>query len=108
MFVVIRTFKQVHSMEEAARRAQSGIGEIVKRLPGFGGYFVFDAGEGLGGSLTFFATKEAAEEASEVSLAWIRASLADQGQGEPEIIVAKIVASVESQTAPVVQQPDTP
>lgn len=95
MYVVIRSFRKVHSMAEAARRAQTGIGEIVKRIPGFGGYFVFDAGEGMGGSITFFETKEAAEEASEVSLAWIRASLADQVEGDPDIIVAEIVAAVE-------------
>lgn len=57
MFVLIRTFKNVHSMEEAARRAQSGIGEIVKRIPSFGGYFVFDAGQGVGGSITFLKRK---------------------------------------------------
>lgn len=96
MYVVIRSFKKVHSMEEATRRAQSGLGEILKRIPGFGGYFVFDAGQGVGGSITYFATKEAADEASDVSLAWIRASLADQVEGDPEIIVAKITAAVDA------------
>lgn len=95
MYVVIRSFKKVHSMDEAARRAQSGLGEILKRIPGFGGYYVFDAGQGVGGSITYFETKEAADEASEASLAWIRASLADQIEGDPDIIVAKIMASVE-------------
>lgn len=96
MYVVMRSFKKVHPMEEAARRAQTGIGEIVKRIPGFGGYFVFGAGQGVGGSITFFGTKEAAEEASEVSLAWIKASLADQVEGDPHIVVAEVLATVEA------------
>lgn len=41
-------------MAETARRAESGIGQIVKKIPGFGGYYVFDAGHGSGGSITFF------------------------------------------------------
>jgi hypothetical protein len=82
-------------MKETARRAESGIGQIVKKVAGFGGYYVFDAGHGTGGSISFFETEEAAVEANEKSLAWIRQSLADQVQGEPEIILGKIEAALE-------------
>ncbi len=75
MFVIIRTFTNVHSMAETARRAETGIGQIVRSISGFGGYYVFDAGEGTGGSITFFETEEAAVEANEKSLSWIRLSL---------------------------------
>ena len=75
MFVIIRTFTNVHSMAETARRAETGIGQIVKKIDGFSGYYVFDAGQGTGGSITFFETEEAAIEANEKSLAWIRISL---------------------------------
>ena len=95
MFVIIRTFTNIHSMAETARRAESGIGQIVRKVPGFGGYYVFDAGHGKGGSITFFETEEAAIEANEKSLAWIRQSLADQVQGEPEIILGKVVVALE-------------
>lgn len=36
MYFVIHSFEKVHSMEEAARRAQ-WVGAILKRIPGFKG-----------------------------------------------------------------------
>ena len=90
MFVIIRTFTNVHSMTETAQRAETGIGQIVKKVRGFGGYYVFDAGQGKGGSVSFFETEEAAIEANEKSLAWIRLSLTDQIQGDPDVIIGKV------------------
>ncbi len=52
MYVVIRKFNRMRSVAEAARRAESGIGQLLKQSPGFQGYHVFDASDGLGGSVT--------------------------------------------------------
>jgi hypothetical protein len=70
MYVVIRKFNQMRSVREAARRAETGIGEILKKSPGFRGYYVFDAGNGVAGSVTLFDTQRAAAEANEKALAW--------------------------------------
>lgn len=84
MYLVIRKFNHVSSVAEAARRAESGIGQVLKRSPGFQGYYVFDAGDGVGGSVTLFESREAAIAANERALAWIQASLIDVVDGEPE------------------------
>jgi hypothetical protein len=42
MYVVIRKFSAMRSVPEAARRAESGIGQILKQSPGFVAYYVFD------------------------------------------------------------------
>jgi hypothetical protein len=94
MYVVIRKFDHMRSAAEAARRAESGIGEILRKSPGFVGYHVFDGGNGVGGSITLFDSREAALASNEKSMAWIRASMADLIQGEPEITVGEILASV--------------
>ena len=52
MYVVIRKFSAMRSVPEAARRAESGIGQILKQSPGFVAYYVFDGGNGVGGSVT--------------------------------------------------------
>jgi hypothetical protein len=57
MYIVIRKFNQMHSVREAARRAETGLGEILKKSPGFRGYYVFDAGKGVAGSVTLFDTQ---------------------------------------------------
>ena len=46
MYVIIRKFNHMRSVPEAARRAESGIGQMLKQSPGFQGYYVFDAGNG--------------------------------------------------------------
>ncbi len=52
MYVVIRRFNRTRSVAEAARRAESGIGQLLKQSLGFQGHHVFDASDGLGGSVT--------------------------------------------------------
>jgi hypothetical protein len=94
MYVVIRKFDHMRSVTEAARRAESGLGEILRKSPGFQGYHVFDSGNGIGGSITLFDSRDAALAANEKAMTWIRASLADLIQGEPEITVGEILASV--------------
>lgn len=94
MYVVIRKFTKLRSVREAARRAESGIGQLMKGSPGFRGYYVFDAGNGVAGSVTLFDSQEAATAANEKALAWIRASLTDLIDGEPEIIAGEVLAAV--------------
>lgn len=94
MYVIIRKFGHIRSMPEAARRAESGIGQMLKQSPGFRGYYVFDSGDGGGGSVTLFDSRDAALAANERVLAWIRASLADLVQGEPDITVGEVLVTV--------------
>jgi len=94
MYLVIRKFNHVSSVADAARRAESGIGQLLKQSPGFLGYYVFDAGNGVGGSVTMFDTREDATAANEKALAWIRESLMDVIKGEPEVTVGEVLAVV--------------
>jgi hypothetical protein len=94
MYLVIRKFNHVSSVAEAARRAESGIGQVLKQSPGFQGYYVFDAGDGVAGSVSLFDTKGDAVAANEKALAWIRASLVDVVNGEPEITMGEVLAIV--------------
>jgi hypothetical protein len=92
--MVIRKFNRIRSMTEAARRAESGIGQLLKQSPGFQGYYVFDAGDGVGGSVSLFESNEAAVAANEQALAWIRASLLDVIDGEPEITMGEVLVAI--------------
>jgi hypothetical protein len=94
MYVVIRKFRKLRSVAEAARRAESGIGQLMKQSQGFRGYYVFDAGGGAGGSVTFFDNRDDALAANEKALAWIQGSLADLLEGEPEITAGEVLAAV--------------
>jgi hypothetical protein len=94
VYVIIRRFTQMRSVSEAARRAESGIGQMLRQAPGFRGYYVFDAGNGVGGSVTLFESRDEALAANDKALAWIRASLSDLLDGEPEITAGEVLAIV--------------
>jgi hypothetical protein len=55
---------------------------------------VFEGGNGRAGSVTLFDSREVALAATEKALAWIRASMADLVQGEPEITTGEVLACV--------------
>lgn len=94
MYLVIRKFNHISSVTEAARRAESGLGYLLKQSPGFRGYYVFDAGNGVGGSVTMFETKEQALAANEKASAWVGGSLIDVVSGEPEVTIGEVLAVV--------------
>jgi hypothetical protein len=94
MYVVIRKFRSMRSMPEAVRRAESGIGQMLRQSPGFQEYHVFDCGNGVGGSITLFANRDTALAANEKALIWVRASLADLVQGEPEITAGEVLVTL--------------
>jgi hypothetical protein len=94
VYIVIRKFNNIRSVKEAARRAESGIGQILKQSDGFRGYYVFGTGDGIAGSVTLFDSEDAATAANEKAMIWIRASLSDLIDGEPEVTAAEILATV--------------
>jgi hypothetical protein len=94
MYLIIRKFSRMRTVREAARRAETGIGQLMQQAPGFRGYYIFDAGDGVAGSVTLFDSREAAEAANEKALAWIQASLSDLMDGEPEIVAGEVLATI--------------
>jgi hypothetical protein len=55
---------------------------------------MFDAGNGTGGSVTMFDSKEAVLLANEKALAWIAGSLVDVINRGPEITMGEVLAVV--------------
>jgi hypothetical protein len=53
-----------------------------------------DAGDGIGGSVTLFESQEDAVAANEQALAWIRGSLIDVIDGEPEITMGEVLVAI--------------
>lgn len=48
MYMVIRKYAKARSAANAARRAKSRVGEILRQSQGFRAYHVLDAGDGVG------------------------------------------------------------
>jgi hypothetical protein len=83
------------SVEEAAKRAEAGIGPILQSNPGFRGYYVVDAGDGVGCSITVFESQEAAERSREEVMGWIEKNLSDLYREPPVITAGEVIVAVE-------------
>jgi hypothetical protein len=55
---------------------------------------VFDAGDGAGGSVTLFDDQQTAKAANEKALTWVKESLADLIEGEPEITLGEVLVAI--------------
>ena len=96
MYIFIRKFTEVCSVADAARRAKSGIGRILKESHGFRSYYVLDGGDGVGVAVMIFEDSESANAANDKVLEFVQASLHDLNLGVPEIIAGEVLLNIES------------
>jgi hypothetical protein len=96
MYMVIRKYTKVRSVADAARRAKSGVGEILRQSQGFRSYHVLDAGDGVGIAMMIFDDRESATVANAKILAFVQASLHDLDLGVPEITSGELLVDIES------------
>ena len=96
MYILIRKYTKVRLVADAARRAKSGVGQILKESHGFKSYYVLDAGEGVGVAVMIFEDRENADAANDKVLDCVQASLLDLDLGDPEIIAGEVLVHIGS------------
>ena len=96
MYMFVRKYTKVRSVADAARRAKSGVGQILRGSPGFRSYYVLDGGEGVGVAVMIFEDRESANVANDKVLEFVQASLLDLDLGDPEIIAGEVLVNIES------------
>jgi heme-degrading monooxygenase HmoA len=85
MYTVIRTYQGVSNSAEVARRAIDEFAPQLRDQPGFQGYWVVDAGDGVVATISAFETEEAAVEANAASATWVQANLANLVPNPPRL-----------------------
>ena len=96
MYIIIRKYTKVRSVADAARRAKSGVGQMLRESHGFRSYYVLDGGDGVGVAVMMFEDRESASAANERVLEFVQASLHDLNLGDPEIIAGEVLVNIES------------
>jgi len=96
MYMFIRKYTKVRSVADAARRAKTGIGRILRESQGFRSYYLLDAGEGVGVAVMIFEDRESANAANDKVLEFVQASLLDLNLGDPEIIAGEVLLNIDS------------
>jgi hypothetical protein len=96
MYMFIRKYTKVPSVADAARRAKSGIGQILRESRGFRSYYVLDGGNGVGVAVMIFEDRESAIAANRKVMDFVQASLHDLNLGNPDIIAGEVLVNVEA------------
>jgi hypothetical protein len=74
MFATIRRYEAVDQARttELVKRVEETLVPSLSELPGFGGYYLIEAGNGVITSIGVFDTEAHAEQSSEVASNWVR------------------------------------
>ena len=95
MFATIRRYDGVdqNRTTELTSKVNETLMPKLNKLPGFKGYYLIDAGNGVFSSLGLFETSEQGMESTKLVTAWIREEkLETILPNEPKITSGKIVA----------------
>jgi hypothetical protein len=74
MYATIRRYEGIDKVrsEEITRKAKDSLLPSISKLPGFAGYFMIDAGEGVLTSVSLFETSGQAHESTRLAATWVR------------------------------------
>jgi len=74
MYATIHRYESIDKArsEEIARKVKDSLLPSIGKLPGFSGYFMIDAGEGVLTSVGLFETAEQAHASTRLAATWIR------------------------------------
>ena len=95
MFATIRRYEGVDQKRtsELTSKVNETLVPKLNKLPGFAGYYLIEADDGVISSLGLFETSEQGKESSNVVASWIRdEKLETMIPNEPKITSGKVVA----------------
>ncbi len=74
MHAIVRRYEGIDTnrTDELKRKVDDRLMPSLTQLPGFGGYFLIEAGDGVMSSINFFDTSAQAEESTRVVANWLR------------------------------------
>jgi hypothetical protein len=99
MFATIRRYEGVDAARttEITGKVNDTLVPQLRELPGFSGYYLIDAGNGVLSSLGLFETREQADESTKLVANWVTAEHFDKAiPNAPKITSGKVVAHSDS------------
>jgi hypothetical protein len=104
MYATIRRYEAIDQSRagELVKKVDEGLAPRLSKLPGFSGYHLIDAGNGVVSSVGFFETSAQADESTRVASDWVREEKLESAIPHPpmitggEVVVHKTGALVEA------------
>ena len=95
MYATVRRYEGIDKVRSA--EVTSKVGEsllpTLSKLPGFGGYYLIDAGEGVFTSVGLFENSEEAHESTRIAAIWVREQGLESALPKtPEVTAGPVVA----------------
>lgn len=99
MYATIRRYEGVDESrtDELVRNVDEKLVPRLHEMPGFNGYYLIEAGDGVMSSINFFETPEQADESTRIASSWVRDEKLETALPNPpkvtggEVIVKKMV-----------------
>jgi hypothetical protein len=94
MHATIRRYESIDQSrkDEVLKKVDENLLPALKDLPGFHGYFLIDAGNGVMTSVGFFDTAAQAEESTRIAGSWLREQKLETAlPNPPKITVGDVV-----------------
>jgi len=85
MHTVIRRYQGVQNPAEVARRAVEEFAPTLRDQPGFQGYWVVDAGEGVLATISVYDSEETAADSSAAAATWVQENLPNLVPNPPQV-----------------------
>jgi hypothetical protein len=96
MYATIRRYEAIDQTRvgELVKKIESSLAPRLSKLPGFGGYHLVEAGEGVISSIGFFDTSAQADESTKVASNWLREEKLETAvPNPPKITVGEVVVN---------------
>jgi hypothetical protein len=102
MYATVRRYEGIDKVrsEEVTRKVGDSLLPRLRELPGFGGYYLIDAGGGVLTSVGLFEASAQAHESTRLAARWVREQkLEDALPSTPKITAGPVIACEASDAA---------
>ena len=92
MFTIVRKFRLTHgAAEEVARRVRESFVPLLRGLPGFREYYLFESEPDVLISIRVFDSADEALASNETAADWIRDNVLEFVKGMPEVMAGNVL-----------------
>ena len=102
MYATVRRYEGIDLVrsEEITRKVGESLLPSLSRLPGFGGYYLIDAGAGVLTSVSVFESSKEAHESTRIAARWVREQKLEAAlPNTPKITAGPVIAHESSGAA---------
>jgi hypothetical protein len=103
MFATIRRYEAIDQSRtsELVKKADESLVPSLSDLPGFSGYYLIEAGNGVMSSIGFFDTSAQADESTRLASNWVRENKLETAlPNPPKITSGEVVAHKTTELIP--------